>query len=105
MTNQNDSVDTDIEFSLSKYFESLENKIQSILSRPEKNVLTYDILDTEKSKTNKLLVLKEKQRQMKVGEIWQEALGRRNRARQGFGCREIAHRFHVGSGRVSARAI
>lgn len=75
MTNQNDSVDTDIEFSLSKYFESLENKIQSILSRPEKNVLTYDILDTEKSKTNKLLSLKEKQRQMKVGEIWQEALG------------------------------
>lgn len=36
MTNQNDSVDTDIEFSLSKYFESLENKIQNILSRPEK---------------------------------------------------------------------
>lgn len=36
MTNQNDSVDTDIEFSLSKYFESLENKIQGILSRPEK---------------------------------------------------------------------
>lgn len=78
MTNQNDNVDTEIEFSLSKYFESLENKIQSILSRPEKNVLTYDILDTEKSKTNKLLALKEKQRQMKVGEIWQEALGSYN---------------------------
>ena len=36
MTNQNDNLDTEIEFSLSKYFESLENKIQSILSRPEK---------------------------------------------------------------------
>ena len=46
MTNQNDNLDTEIEFSLSKYFELLENKIQSILSRPEKNVLTYDILDT-----------------------------------------------------------
>lgn len=75
MTNQ---IDSEIEFSLSKYFESLENKIQDILSRPEKNVLTYDILDTEKSKTNKLLALKEKQRQMKVGAIWQEAFGSYN---------------------------
>ena len=49
-----------------------------MLSSIEKNVLTYDILDTEKSKTNKLLALKEKQRQMKVGEIWQEALGSYN---------------------------
>jgi hypothetical protein len=54
MANKIDSVDSEIEFSLSKYFELLENKIQIILSRPEKNVLTYDILDTEKSKTNKL---------------------------------------------------
>jgi hypothetical protein len=78
MANKIDSVDSENEFSLSKYFELLENKIQIILSRPEKNVLTYDILDTEKSKTNKLLALKEKQRQMKVGEIWQEALGSYN---------------------------
>jgi hypothetical protein len=54
MANKIDSVDSENEFSLSKYFELLENKIQIILSRPEKNVLTYDILDTEKSKTNKL---------------------------------------------------
>lgn len=65
----------EIVFSLDKYFELLENKIQNILLRPEKNILTYDILDTEKSKTNKLLVLREKQRQMKFGEIWQEVLG------------------------------
>jgi hypothetical protein len=72
MINQNDG---ESEFNLSKYFELLENNIQKILLRTENDVLTYDILDTEKSKTNKLLALKEKQRQMKVGEIWQEVLG------------------------------
>ena len=66
------------EFCLSKYFELLDISIHNILLRPENDVLTYDILDTEKSKTNKLLVLKEKQRQMKVGEIWQEVLGSYN---------------------------
>ena len=66
------------EFSLSKYFKSLEMSIQDILLRPENDVLTYDILDTEKSKINKLIALKEKQRQMKVGEIWQEVLGNYN---------------------------
>lgn len=65
-------------FSLSKYFKLLEINIQKILLRTENDVLTYDILDTEKSKTNKLLALKEKQRQMKVGEIWQEVLGNYN---------------------------
>lgn len=71
-------IDGESEFSLIKYFESLENYIQNILSRRENDILTYDILDTEKSKTNKLLALKEKQRQMKVGEIWQEVLGSYN---------------------------
>ena len=56
----------------------LENEIRTILLRPEKDVLTYDILDTEKSKKNKLLALKEKHRQMKVGEIWQVVLGNYN---------------------------
>jgi hypothetical protein len=63
------------EFVLSEYFEKMETIIQNILLRPENDVLTYDILDTEKSKKNKLLSLKEKQRQMKVGEIWQEIIG------------------------------
>lgn len=62
-------------FILSEYFEKMETIIQSILLRPENDILTYDILDTEKSKKNKLLSLKEKQRQMKVGEIWQEIIG------------------------------
>jgi hypothetical protein len=63
------------EFVLSEYFEKMEIIIQNILLRPKNDVLTYDILDTEKSKKNKLLSLKEKQRQMKVGEIWQEIIG------------------------------
>jgi hypothetical protein len=66
------------EFILSEYFEKMETIIQNILLRPENDVLTYDILDTEKSKKNKLLSLKEKQRQMKVGEIWQEIIGNYN---------------------------
>jgi hypothetical protein len=63
------------DFSLEEYFKNVELIIKKILSRPENDVLTYDVLDTEKSKKNKLLSLKEKQRQMKIGEIWQEAIG------------------------------
>jgi len=65
----------DREFCLKTYFEIMETSIREILLRPENDVLTYDILDTEKSKGNKSIVLKEKQRQMKVGEIWQVVLG------------------------------
>jgi len=71
-------INSEYEFSLNKYFELLDNIIKNILLRYSKDVLTYDILDTEKSKTNKLIALKEKQRQMKVGEIWQEVLGNYN---------------------------
>jgi hypothetical protein len=63
------------EFNLDKYFELLDERIKHILLRHENNILTYDILDTEKSKTNKLIALKEKHRLMKIGEIWQEVLG------------------------------
>jgi hypothetical protein len=78
MSEMINQIDNECGFCLSKYFELLENNIQNILLRTEKDVLTYDILDTEKSKTNKLLSLKEKQRQMKIGEIWQEVLGNYN---------------------------
>lgn len=57
------------------YFEKINKLIIDILSRPERDVLTYDILDTPKTLHNKLIALKEKQRQMKVGDIWQEVLG------------------------------
>lgn len=72
MSNQTDS---ECEFCLDNYCKLLDKCIRDILLRHENDVLTYDILDTDKSKTIKLLVLKEKQRQMKVGEIWQEVLG------------------------------
>jgi len=62
-------------FSLIKYLELIEKNITKILLRPEQNTLTYDILDTKKSKTKKIIALKEKQYQMKIGEIWQEVLG------------------------------
>lgn len=62
-------------FTMAEYFAKLKLSISDILSRPERETLTYDILDTEKTIQNKSIALKEKQRQMKVGEIWQEALG------------------------------
>jgi len=62
-------------FRIEDYLAEMERKIHEILSREEKEVLTYDILDSEFTKKNKLICLKEKQRQMKVGDIWQEVLG------------------------------
>lgn len=70
--------DNESKFDLSKYLSNLDTSIKKILLRPEKDVLTYDILDTEKSKINKLIVLRVKQYQMKIGEIWQEVLGTYN---------------------------
>lgn len=65
-------------FDLVNYLNFIDNRIKDILSRPSKDNLTYDILDTEKSKINKMIILKEKHRQMKIGEIWQEVLGNYN---------------------------
>lgn len=62
-------------FSMEEYFNTMERIIKDILSRPENEVITYDILDSEKTMRNKLIILKEKQRQMKIGEIWQETIG------------------------------
>ena len=56
----------DNSFNLNEYFELLDKKIQNILLRKEKDILTFDILDTFKTRTNKLIALKEKQRQMKI---------------------------------------
>lgn len=63
------------EFNLSKYFTIIEKEIIKVLNREEKYELTYDILDTKESKTNKMIILKEKQKQMKIGEIMQITLG------------------------------
>ena len=63
------------QFDMQTYLNKIKVNIISILSRPVHKKLTYDILDTEKSKKNKIIALKEKQRQMKVGEICQMVLG------------------------------
>ena len=65
----------DQSFSIDSYFKALGIKINIILARPQKQSLTYDILDIEQDKTKKLIVLEEKQKQMKIGDIWQEAIG------------------------------
>jgi len=62
-------------YDIDKYFDHIEQRIYQILSRPAKETLTYDILDTDKTIQYKRIVLKEKQRQMKIGEIWQEVIG------------------------------
>jgi hypothetical protein len=62
-------------FNKEEYFEKIDETIKNILTRKQKETLSFDILDTDKSKTNKLICLKEKQRQMKIGEIWQEVIG------------------------------
>jgi tRNA U34 2-thiouridine synthase MnmA/TrmU len=62
-------------FNITEYFITIDKIIYNILSKTKKEILTFDILDTEKSKKNKLIALKEKQRQMNIGEIWQEVLG------------------------------
>lgn len=62
-------------FIIKNYYAKLDKIIGNILSRPEKKTPTYDMLDTKKTMQYKLLPLKEKHRQMKIGEIWQEVLG------------------------------
>lgn len=57
------------------YFEFLYNEINRILSMKEKNIICKDILDTPFIIERKLNALKLKQFQMKVGNIWQIALG------------------------------
>lgn len=65
----------DVTFNREQYFTKLGESVKVILQRPTKDVLAYDILDTEKSKVDNLVALKVKQRQMKFGEIWQSAIG------------------------------
>jgi hypothetical protein len=62
-------------FDINAYKETMEHIISDIFSQPTPDVQAFDILDTEKSKKNKLIALKVKQYQMKVGKIWQSALG------------------------------
>lgn len=63
------------EFIFEKYLVDLSCSIKTIFSRKTITEPTFDILDTEKTTANKMIALKEKQRLMKTGEIWQYALG------------------------------
>lgn len=72
---QNRMVKCTTTFCINTYLYKMDKIIRRILSRPENEIITYDILDTEKSIKNKWIALKERQRQMKVGEIWQEVIG------------------------------
>lgn len=62
-------------FNLELYLESLDRLIANILSRPMKQYFTYDILDSEQNIATKEIVLRQKQYQMRIGEIWQAVLG------------------------------
>jgi hypothetical protein len=68
-------MDNNSDFELCVYLDKIKNNIYEILSRPTREILTFDMLDTEFSKKHKLIALKEKQRRMKYGEIWQMVLG------------------------------
>lgn len=60
---------------LSIYFEELEQIIARIVRKSSKETYTFDLLDTDEIHKNKQIAHKEKLRQMKIGEIWQEAIG------------------------------
>ena len=47
----------DIAFNREEYFKNLGDSVKKILQRPAKDVLAYDILDTDKSKVNNKLII------------------------------------------------
>lgn len=62
-------------FNLSLYLSEICTKILVILSRPLRDELNYDILDSQNSINNKRIALHVKQRQMKIGVIMQVVIG------------------------------
>lgn len=62
-------------FNITDYFEKMDANIRAIMQRPEKDNLTYDILDTENTRKHKLIAHLERLRVMKQGEIWQTMIG------------------------------
>lgn len=65
-------------WNLQSYLNFIEVQIKNILARPEKEKLTYDILDNIISQKDKLIALRVKHRTMKIGDIWQMVLGNYN---------------------------
>lgn len=62
-------------FDLQTYFTVINDKIFRILSFVNKENITFDILDSEQNTKIQHIILMEKQKQMKIGYIWQEVLG------------------------------
>jgi hypothetical protein len=62
-------------YSYESYLKNLERAVDMIMSRPKKEELTYDLLDTPKSMAIKRAALKYRQHQMKLGIIWQFVFG------------------------------
>jgi len=62
-------------YSYETYLKNIERAIDTIMTRPQKEELTFDILDTPKSMASKRIALKYRQHQMKRGEIWQTVFG------------------------------
>lgn len=59
------------------YKKKIKNIIQTILKKENKEVLTFDILDTTDEKLKKI-ILKDKRTKMKIGEIWEHVIGNYN---------------------------
>lgn len=57
------------------YLIDINNYIYSILNKQQSNSITYDILDSDEIIQSKIIALKLKQYQMKIGNIWQYVLG------------------------------
>lgn len=68
-------IEEEEKFDIGEYRQALSLKIKDILLRDQQKEITYDILDTERMKADKISALKVKQYQMKIGEIWQEVFG------------------------------
>ena len=65
----------DIPFCLDSYLIKLEEHIKNQILKPKSTNISYDILDTEKTKKDKFIALRERQRQMMIGDIWQYVFG------------------------------
>lgn len=63
---------------LDEYLNKIDKIINKILIRKNKELITFDLLDTKKTIELKRELLREKQKQMKIGEIWQEVIGNYN---------------------------
>ncbi len=57
------------------YLIDINNYIYSIINKQQSNIITYDILDSNEIIQSKIIALKLKQYQMKIGNIWQYVLG------------------------------